>query len=386
MAIGCFRVLRLLEPSNKQSDLGLFLAGRWRGQHGALMEFKQKGSFGGVDDRTEQIFKLLVESYISNGLPVASKSLAGQPSVAVSAATVRNIMARLETQGLVKSPHTSAGKVPTSQGLRFFVDSMLAVEPLDETEQRSLESGLNPDLPPSEMIEAASQMLSRITELTCVVTLPRRDQSALRHVEFLNLDGDRLLVILVFNDREVQNRVIHTERKYEDADLLRAANFINQEFGGLSLMDVRNGLIASMQRDKDRMDSLLQAALDMASKAFAEEPAQDKGFVVAGESNLLDLSEDTDTVRGLFEAFSQKGSVLHLLDRCLNTEGIQLFIGEESGYNVLDELSLVSSSYSVNGRIAGVLGVVGPTRMAYQKVIPVVDVTAQLLGDALKHP
>ena len=350
------------------------------------MEFKQKGSFGAVDDRTEQIFKLLVESYISNGLPVASKSLAGQPSVAVSAATVRNIMARLETQGLVKSPHTSAGKVPTSQGLRFFVDSMLAVEPLDETEQRSLESGLNPDLPPSEMIEAASQMLSRITELTCVVTLPRRDQSALRHVEFLNLDGDRLLVILVFNDREVQNRVIHTERKYEDADLLRAANFINQEFGGLSLMDVRNGLIASMQRDKDRMDSLLQAALDMASKAFAEEPAQDKGFVVAGESNLLDLSEDTDTVRGLFEAFSQKGSVLHLLDRCLNTEGIQLFIGEESGYNVLDELSLVSSSYSVNGRIAGVLGVVGPTRMAYQKVIPVVDVTAQLLGDALKHP
>ena len=147
-----------------------------------------------------------------------------------------------------------------------------------------------------------------------------------------------------------------------------------------------SGLIASMQRDKDRMDSLLQAALDMASEAFAEAPAQDKAFVVAGESNLLDISEDTETVRGLFEAFSQKGSILHLLDRCLNTEGIQLFIGEESGYNVLDELSLVSSSYSVNGRIAGVLGVVGPTRMAYQRVIPVVEVTAHLLGDVLQHP
>ncbi len=342
--------------------------------------------FDKVDDRTERIFKLLVESYISNGRPVASKALAGQPSVAVSAATVRNIMARLESQGLVRSPHTSAGKVPTSQGLRFFVDSLLTVEPLHETEQRTLEGELNADLPPSELIETVSQLLSRITELTCVVTLPRRHQSALRHVEFVNLDGDRVLVILVFNDREVQNRVIHTDRKYEDADLVRAANFINQEFGGLSLMEVRAGLIASMQRDKDRMDSLLQAVLDVAARAFAAAPAQSKGFVVAGESNLLDLSEDTETVRGLFEAFSRKGSVLHLLDRCLNTEGIQLFIGEESGYNVLDELALVSSAYSVNGQVAGVLGVVGPTRMAYQRVIPVVDVTAHLLGEALKHP
>ena len=340
----------------------------------------------GVDDRTEQLFKLLVESYISNGRPVASKALAGQPSVAVSAATVRNIMARLESQGLVRSPHTSAGKVPTNQGLRFFVDSLLTVEPLDEVEQRTLEGELNPDLPPSELIETVSQLLSRITELTCVVTLPRRDQSALRHVEFLNLDGGRVLVILVFNDREVQNRVLHTERKYEDADLVRAANFINQEFGGLSLVEVRAGLITSMQRDKDRMDSLLQAALDMAAKAFAAPSAQDKNFVVAGESKLLDISEDTETVRGLFDAFSRKGDILHLLDRCLSTEGIQLFIGEESGYNVLDELALVSSSYSVNGRMAGVLGVVGPTRMAYQRVIPVVDVTAHLLGEALKHP
>ena len=342
--------------------------------------------FDKVGERAEQIFKLLVESYIDNGKPVASKALAGRPSVAVSAATVRNIMARLESQGLVRSPHTSAGKVPTSQGLRFFVDSLLSVQPLDESDRRALEGELNPDLAPRELVESVSQLLSRITEMTCVVTLPRRDQPALRHVEFINLDGDRLLVILVFNDREVQNRVIHTERRYEDADLVRAANYINQEFGGLSLQEVRDGLIASMQRDKDRMDALLQAALDLASTAFSAAPAPQRGFVVAGESNLLDISEDTDKVRRLFEAFTEKGTILHLLDRCLNTEGIQLFIGEESGYNVLDELSLVSSSYSINGRIAGVLGVVGPTRMAYQTVIPVVDVTAHLLGDALKHP
>ncbi len=338
-----------------------------------------------VDGRAEQIFKLLVESYIANGRPVASKALAGQPSVDVSAATVRNIMARLESRGLVKSPHTSAGKVPTSQGLRFFVDSLLSVEPLDEVGRRALEDELNPDLAPSELVESASALLSRITAMTCVVTLPRRDQSALRHVEFLNLDGDRILVILVFNDREVQNRVIHTDRKYEDADLVRVANFINQEFGGLSLTEVRAGIIAGMQRDKDRMNSLLQAALDMASKALEQRTASKREFIVAGESNLLDISEDTETVRGLFEAFSRKGTILHLLDQCLSTEGVQLFIGEESGYNVLDELALVSSCYSINGRIAGVLGVVGPTRMAYQKIIPVVDVTAHLLGDALNH-
>ena len=336
-----------------------------------------------VDERTEQLFKLLVETYISNGRPVASSALAGQPSVSVSPATVRNIMARLEGQGLVKSPHTSAGKVPTSQGLRFFVESLLAVEPLDDAGRRGIEAQLDPDLPPSELIESASEALSRITSMACVVTLPRQEQAALRHVEFLKLDAERVLAILVFNDREVQNRVIHTDHEYQDADLVRAANFINQEFGGLTLGDARSGLLASMQRDKDRMDSLLQSALDMAAQAFAKPPTGGRGFVVAGESNLLDISADTDTVRGLFEAFTRKGSILHLLDQCLNTEGIQLFIGDESGYEVLDELSLVSSSYSVNGRIAGVLGVVGPTRMAYQKIIPVVDVTAHLLGDAL---
>ena len=339
-----------------------------------------------VDDRAQQLFKLLVECYIQDGRPVPSKLLAKQSSVQVSAATVRNIMARLEDRGLVKSPHTSAGKVPTSQGLRFFVESLLAIEPLDEAGLRRMEDRFNPDLPPSELAESASRLLSLITEMTGVVTLPRRDQSALRHVEFLNLDGDRVLAILVFNDREVQNRILHVERRYEDAELTRATNYLNQEFGGLSLLEIRRDLIASMQRDKDRMDRLMQSALDLASQVFDEPPEERQSMVVSGESRLLDMSEDRETIRALFEAFSQKGSILHLLDQSLGTHGIQLYIGEESGYRVLDELSLVTSSYSVNGQVAGVLGVVGPTRMAYQRVIPVVDVTAHLLGAALNHP
>lgn len=339
-----------------------------------------------VDDRTEQLFKLLVECYIDDGRPVASKALAEQPSVHVSAATVRNIMARLEGRGLVKSPHTSAGKIPTSQGLRFFVDSLLSVEPLDNMGMQSLETQLNSDMPPSKLVESASRLLALITEMTGIVTLPRRDGLALRHVEFLNLEGDRVLVILVYNDREVQNRVIHVDRHYDDAELLQASNYLNREFGGLSLAEIRRDLIHSMQRDKDRMDRLLQAALDLASQAFEPEASEERSFIVSGESKLLDMSEDTETVRNLFEAFSRKGSILHLLDQSLNSQGIQLYIGEESGYRVLDELSLVTSSYTVNGRIAGVLGVVGPTRMAYQRVIPVVDMTARMLGDALKHP
>ncbi len=339
-----------------------------------------------VDDRAEQLFKLLVERYIDDGRPVASKALAERPNVHISAATVRNIMARLEGRGLVKSPHTSAGKIPTSQGLRFFVDSLLSVEPLDEAGMQSLESQLNSDMPPSKLVESASHLLFLITEMTGIVTLPRREGQALRHVEFLNLEGDRVLVILVYNDREVQNRVMHVDREYDDNELLRASNYLNREFGGLTLVEIRQELINSMQRDKDRITRLMQASLDLATRAFEADETEERSFVVSGESKFLDLSEDTETVRSLFEAFSRKGSILHLLDQSLNSQGIQLYIGEESGYRVLDELSLVTSSYTVNGQIAGVLGVIGPTRMAYQRVIPVVDMTARMLGKALQHP
>jgi heat-inducible transcriptional repressor len=339
-----------------------------------------------LDERAQLVFKLLVEQYIADGTPVPSRLLAAQPGVEVSPATVRNILADLEAQGLVRSPHTSAGKVPTNRGLRFFVDSLLRVEPLDEARVSQLQGELNPDLSPKELVESASNLISHLTRMTCVITLPRRDQTALRHVEFLPLSGGRVLVILVLNDREVQNRVIRTDRDYLDTELIQAANYINREFGGLSLLRIREALVESMQADKDRMDSMMQTALDVATRAFDDDAAPSGNeLVVAGETNLLDFSGDTHQVRRLFEAFSRKGSILHLLDRCLDSHGIQLFIGEESGYRLLDDLSLVTSSYEVKGQLAGVLGVVGPTRMAYQEVIPVVEVTARVLSAAMNY-
>ena len=337
-----------------------------------------------LDERAQLVFKLLVEQYIAEGTPVPSRMLATQPGVEVSPATVRNILAELESQGLVRSPHTSAGKIPTNKGLRFFVDSLLRFQPLNEESVRTLRGELNPDLSPKELVESASNVLSHLTRMTCVITLPRRDQVALRHVEFLPLSGSRVLVILVLNDREVQNRVIHTSREYDASELNQAANYINREFGGLSLIKVREALLESMQADKDRMNRLMQMALEVASRAFEDSSETDNELVVAGETNLLDFG-DTEQVRRLFEAFSRKGGILHLLDRCLDSHGIQLFIGEESGYQLLDELSLVTASYEVQGRLAGVLGVVGPTRMAYQEVIPVVDVTARVLSAAMNR-
>lgn len=339
-----------------------------------------------VDERAQQLFKALVERYLANGAPVASRTLASCADVAVSSATVRNVMADLETRGLVASPHTSAGKVPTHRGLRFFIDSLLTVRPLNKKGVGRIRIGLDPDMPPVELARSASQLLSQVTRMAGVVTMPRRERLALRQVEFLPLDGDRVLVILVVNDREVQNRVIHTERQWEETELHQAANFINSEFGGQPLEDVRTGVLASMRDDKARLDAAMQAALDVASKAFAQ--ANDGAdanadYVVTGETNLLDSLHSIDEVRELFDAFARKGAIVHLLDQCLDTEGIQLFIGEESGYQPLDDYSLVTARYEANGRVAGVLGVIGPTRMAYERVIPVVDVTARLLGVAM---
>jgi heat-inducible transcriptional repressor len=337
-----------------------------------------------IDDRAQRLFKMLVELYLAEGTPVASRALAAQPGVDLSSATVRNIMAELETRGLVVSPHTSAGKVPTTQGLRLFVDTMLSVEPLDERSVARVQRELNPDLSPAELVESASQLLSRITRMAGLVTLPRRELTSLRHVEFLPLSDRRVLVILVINERDVQNRVIHVDREYSESELVQAANFINHRFAGRSMFEVRHALLDSMRDDKDRLDQLMQAAIDVASKALAiNEAGQD--YVVAGETHLLENETRLDNVRQLFEAFSRKRDILHLLDRCLASNGVQLFIGGESGYHLLDDYTLVTAPYQVKGAVAGVLAVIGPTRMYYQRVIPVVDVTARLLGAAMNY-
>ena len=335
-----------------------------------------------IGEREQQLLKLLIESYLEDGSPVASKALASTGEIRVSSATVRNIMADLESLGLVFSPHTSAGRIPTQRGLRFFVDSLISVQPVDAQSVRAIRGELNPDLAPNELVESASIMLSHITNMAGVVTMPRPEQVALRQVEFLPLSGGRVLVILVVNDREVQNRVIHTDRDYDESELTQAANFINAQFTGKSLASIRGDILESMQSDKDKLDALMQTTLDVASKAFLPRD-EESDYIVSGETNLVSNLSNIDEVRELFDAFAEKNAIVHLLDRCLDTEGIQLFIGEESGYRLLDEYSLISARYEVNGEVAGVLGVVGPTRMAYEKVIPVVDVTARLLGAAM---
>ena len=339
------------------------------------------------DPRAKQLLKLLVEHYIAEGTPVASKALATLPGVEVSSATVRNVMSDLESMGLVRSPHTSAGKIPTQQGLRFFVDTLLSVEPWNEERVREVEAELDPNLSPSELISTASELLSQFTQMTCLITTPRRNQSHLRQLEFLRLDDQRVLVILVLNDRDVQNRVIHLDQSFSDQELAQAANLLNQEFGGRPLKEMREAVMSSMRADRARMDEVLHSALTMAESALPAQrpPAEDQELVVSGERRLLDFTADTDIARALFDAISRKGRVLHLLDQCLQSSGVQLYIGQESGYRPLGDMSLVTSSYEVNGQLAGVLGVIGPTRMDYKDVIPVVDVTARVLSAAMRN-
>jgi heat-inducible transcriptional repressor len=273
--------------------------------------------------------------------------------------------------------------VPTVPGLRFFVDSLISVQPLNRQCVSELQAGLSPDMSPAELVEAASKLLSQVTHMAGLITLPKFDLVELRHVEFLPLSGDRVLVILVLNERQVQNRVIHTDKKYAEQELNAAANYINHHYAGQPLANVRHKLFQSMQLDKDRMTDILQTAVDLASKALSPEGDSEGDYIVAGEANLIDVQPDSEAMQKMFEAFAEKGRILHLLDRCLSSDGIQLFIGEESGYRLLDDMSLVTAPYEVNGAVAGVLGVIGPTRMAYQEVIPVVDVTARLLSAAI---
>jgi heat-inducible transcriptional repressor len=333
-----------------------------------------------VSEKARRLLKALVEHYIAEGQPVASRILADSAELPVSPATVRNIIADLEERGFVRSPHTSAGRIPTPMGYRFFVDSLIQVEPLVGYDLQQLSRSLDPDMTSHELVESASGILSEVTRMAGLVTIPKRGQVLLRHVEFLSLNDNRVLVIMVLDDHEVQNRVIYTKEQYTEIQLKEASNFINHQFCGHALSHIRSNLISSMQTDRESMNSLMQTTLEVAEQAFDSEVKDD--FVIAGQENLLELDALED-IRELFRAFSLKGDILHLLDRCLETEGVQLFIGQESGYELLDECSVVTSPYKVDGELVGVLGVIGPTRMAYERVIPIVDATARVLSAAL---
>jgi len=341
-------------------------------------------SEGEISERGRILLKTLVERYIRDGQPVGSRTLMEEAGLPVSAATIRNVMSDLEERGYLCSPHTSAGRVPTARGYRLFVDSLLQVRPLEAEAVSVLRAELNPDKSAAELVQSASFLLSSITAQAGLVTVPRQEPGQLRQVEFLPLSGDRVLVILVVNEREVQNRIIHTRRVFTEGELREAAAMINHRFSGQPLARVQERILAEMRDAQSRIDNYLQATLDLASQALDSEEG-DEEVVVAGESRLMGnaTAEEMLKLRDLFEAFERKKDVLHLLERCTRAEGVQIFIGEEAGYEVFGDYSVITAPYSDQVRTLGVLGVIGPTRMAYERVIPIVDLTARMLSSAL---
>jgi heat-inducible transcriptional repressor len=337
-----------------------------------------------LSERAQYLFKTLVERYIRDGQPVGSRTLSRDSVLDLSPATVRNVMADLEESGLLRSPHTSAGRVPTDQGYRLFVDTLLRVEPLEGTQVAILKEQLDSAQNRGSLMESVSSLLSDITHLAGVVMLPRQEQVTLRQVEFLSLSEDQVLVILVVNEREVQNRIIRTGRLYGPSELQQAANYLNSVCAGKELVTVREEILSELRDARETMNRMMLAAVEMAEKALVTESDSDE-VVVAGQTNLMDMGElgDMEKLRRLFEVFSEKRDLLLLLDHSLNADGVQIFIGEESGYNALDECSVITAPYGADEQVLGVLGVIGPTRMAYERVIPIVDITARLLSAAL---
>ena len=338
-----------------------------------------------LPDRAQQMLRSLIDRYVRDGQPVGSRTLARELGLDLSPATIRNVMSDLESLGFISSPHTSAGRVPTVQGYRFFVDTLLNVQPLDSRSIEKIRLELSLEQTPKHLVESASGLLSAITHMAGVVTLPSHEHALFKRVEFIPMSEDRVLAILVTGEDEVQNRILKTEKQHSASELQQASNYLNEIFAGKDLAEVRATLLREMQETRSNMNSMMKTAMQMADQVL--ESKQDEDFVMAGQTNLMEFQElcDIDKLRKLFDAFNQKRDILNLLDQCIHGEGIQIFIGEESGYQMLDECSMVTAPYSVDGQVMGVLGVIGPTRMAYNRVIPIVDATARLLGAALNH-
>ena len=338
-----------------------------------------------LPDRAQRMLRSLIDRYVRDGQPVGSRTLARELGLDLSPATIRNVMSDLESLGFISSPHTSAGRVPTVQGYRFFVDTLLNVQPLDSRSVERIRLELALEQTPKHLVESASALLSGITHMAGVVTLPSHEHALFKRVEFIPMSEDRVLAILVTGEDEVQNRILKTEKQHSASELQQASNYLNEIFAGKDLAEVRATLLRELQETRSNMNSMMMTAMQMADQVL--ESKQDEDFVMAGQTNLMEFQElcDIEKLRKLFDAFNQKRDILNLLDQCIHSEGIQIFIGEESGYQMLDECSMVTAPYSVDGQVMGVLGVIGPTRMAYNRVIPIVDATARLLGDALNH-
>jgi heat-inducible transcriptional repressor len=334
-----------------------------------------------MDARARSLLKVLVERYIVEGQPVGSRALSKWSGLDLSPATIRNVMADLEDLGFIASPHTSAGRIPTPKGYRLFVDSLLTVRPIGEDTVNQLEGGLQM-ADPQRIISNAASLLSNLSRFAGVVTTPRRT-AAFRQVEFLSLSDKRVLLIIVTPDGDVQNRILLTERNYTLFELVEAANFLNQNFAGLTFESARQRLAADLNQIRNEISTLMAAAVNAGSEAM-QSPTEP--YVISGERRLLeveDLSTDMGRLRRLFDVFEQKTGLLRLLDTSNQAEGVQIFIGGDSSLVPMEEMSVVVAPYEVNGAVVGTLGVIGPTRMSYERVIPIVDITARLVSSAL---
>ncbi|AVQ83781.1 MULTISPECIES: heat-inducible transcriptional repressor HrcA [Variovorax] len=332
-----------------------------------------------LDDRAKLLLKTLVERYIADGQPVGSRTLSRSSGLDLSPATIRNVMADLEELGLIASPHTSAGRIPTHRGYRLFVDTMLTAQ----REQMS-PPALAPDQP-QKVIANAAHLLSNLSQFVGVVMAPRR-ASVFKQIEFLRLSDRRLLVIIVSPDGDVQNRVIFPEADYSQSQLVEASNYINANYAGLTIEQVRDRLQSEVEKLRGEIAALMQAAVKVSSEVLTE--AQEDDVVISGERNLLsvtDFSSDMGQLRRAFELFEQKAQLMRLLDVSSKAEGVRIFIGGESKVVPFEELSIVSANYEVDGQVVGTLGVIGPTRMPYERMIQIVDITSRLVSNALSH-
>ncbi|MEK6735552.1 MAG: heat-inducible transcriptional repressor HrcA [Pseudomonadota bacterium] len=337
-----------------------------------------------LNDRAQILLKTLVERYIHEGQPVGSRTLSKYSGLDLSPATIRNVMVDLEEMGLVTSPHTSAGRIPTPQGYRLFIDTLLVVKTLDKVELNHLENQLHPNNP-SRLINVASQLLSELTQFAGVVVTPKRSGAVFRYIEFMALSEKRILLIIVTPEGDVQNRIIFTNTVYSQSDLIEAGNFINQNYAGCTLDEIRSRLHTELKQLRSDMISLLNAAIDAGGDAANE---SSEAVVLAGERNLLniqDLSDNLSSLKKLFELFERKSKLFQLLELSRQAHGVKIFIGGESDVASLEEFSVITAPYEMEGEIVGTVGVIGPRRMAYERIIPIVDITAKLLSTGLSQ-
>ena len=339
-----------------------------------------------LNERSQLLFKNLMGLYLNEGKPVGSTTLAKCPEIGLSSATVRNVMSDLEKMGLIHAPHTSAGRVPTDKGYRLFVDSLLTYQPLSRKGEAHIRQELSATLSQDALMTSTSQVLSGITGMASLVLMPNKEQGTLRHIDFVALGENRVLVVLVFNDQDIQNRIIELDKPITADELIKIANFLNEQCVDKSLANARQSLVERMNLIRSTTNEFMLSVIEATDTVLTEQMKQQIPFLVSGQSNLLNYQElaETDKLKSLFYAFEHHTEMLGLLDKSMNAQGVQIFIGHECGNQIYQDCSIVTTPYEVEGEVLGVLGVVGPSRMNYEKVVPRVDVTAKILGSLLK--